>query len=97
MSKVSKEEVKQIAYLARLEMSDKEIEKYQKELSGILKYVDQISEVDTKNVEPTAQVTGLSDVWRVDEKHPSKLTRDEILANAPEKQDGYIKVKPVLD
>lgn len=97
MSKIDKKKVEEIAYLARLNLSEKDVEKYQKELSAILGYIETIQKVDTKNVEPTAQVTGLSDVWRVDKKHPSKLSRDEVLSNAPERQDGYIKVKPVLD
>lgn len=97
MSKIDKEKVKEVAYLARLELSDTEVAKYQKELAGILDYVDTIKKVNTKDVLPTAQVAGLTDVWRIDEKHPSELKRDEILANAPEKKDGYIKVKPVLE
>lgn len=96
MSKVTTEDVQQIAALARLELSTSEVAKYQTELSHILDYVDQIEKADTKNVEPTAQVTGLKDVVREDIKKPSKLSRDEILANAPDKKDGYIKVKPVL-
>lgn len=96
MAEVTKKDVEDIAQLARLVLSDAEISKYQKELSNILRYIDTINEVNTENVEPTAQVTGLSDVVRKDEKVPSKLTRDEILSNAPEKKDGYIKVKSVL-
>ncbi len=96
MSKVTTVDVKQIAALARLELSVSDIAKYQTELSNILDYVDQIEKVDTKDVEPTAQVTGLKDVTRVDKKVPSKLSRDEILSNTPDKKDGYIKVKPVL-
>ena len=97
MSKITEQDVKQIAALARLELSDADIEKYQAELSSILDYVDQIEKVDTKNVEPTAQVTGLTDVVREDEKVPSTLTRDEILSNTPDKKDGYIKVKAVME
>lgn len=97
MSKISKEEVNQIAVLARLNLTESDIVKYQKELSGILDYIDQISKVDTKNIEPTAQVTGLTDVVREDIKVPSDLNRDEIFANTPDKKDGYIKVKAVLE
>jgi aspartyl-tRNA(Asn)/glutamyl-tRNA(Gln) amidotransferase subunit C len=97
MSKISEQDVEQIAQLARLELSGKEIAKYQSELSNILGYAETIQSVDTKNVEPTAQVTGLSDVVREDVKNPSELTRDDIFANTPEKKDGYLKVKAVLD
>jgi aspartyl-tRNA(Asn)/glutamyl-tRNA(Gln) amidotransferase subunit C len=97
MGKVSKEEVKNIALLARLELTDKEYEKYQAELSDILSYVDLISRVDTIKVDPTAQVTGLTDVTRIDVKAASPLTKKEILSNAADQKDGYIKVKAVLD
>jgi aspartyl-tRNA(Asn)/glutamyl-tRNA(Gln) amidotransferase subunit C len=97
MGKVSKEEVKNIALLARLELTDKEYEKYQAELSDILSYIDLINKVDTKKVDPTAQVTGLTDVVRGDVKTPSSLKRDEMFVNTPDKKDGYIKVKAVLE
>jgi aspartyl-tRNA(Asn)/glutamyl-tRNA(Gln) amidotransferase subunit C len=96
MSKITESDVKQIAVLARLELSAADITKYQSELSHILDYVDLIGEVKTDDVVPTAQVTGLTDVTRDDIKVPSELTRDEILENAPDTQGGYIKVKSVL-
>jgi len=97
MSKITKNEVEHIAQLARIEITDADIAKYQKELSAILGYVELIDKADVKNVEPTAQVTGLSDVFREDKKEPSDLSRDEILANTPDKKEGYIKVKSVLE
>lgn len=97
MSKITPQDVKQVAALARLELTSKDIEKYQAELSNILSYIDQIAEVDTNGVEPTAQVTGLKDVVREDAKNPSELTRDDIFVNTPDKKDGYIKVKSVLE
>jgi aspartyl-tRNA(Asn)/glutamyl-tRNA(Gln) amidotransferase subunit C len=66
-------------------------------LSDILSYVDLIGKIDTKQIEPTAQVTGLTDVVRSDQKNQSTLKRDEMLANTPDKKDGYIKVKAVLE
>lgn len=97
MSKITKQDVEQIALLARLELTEKEIEKYQSELSNIIGYAETIQSVDTKNVEPTAQVTGLSDVFRIDEKVSGELTRDDIFANTPNAKNGYIKTKPVLE
>ena len=97
MSKISKEKVQEIAALARLELTEADIKKYQAELSSILDYVDQISKIDTKNAEPTAQVTELTDVVRDDIKNPSALNRDDIFANTPDKKDGYIKVKAVME
>ena len=97
MSKVTKKEVEQIAELSRLELTEDEKQKYQTELSAILGYVDTIAGVNTDGIEPTAQVTGLTDVLREDVKEMSTLTKDEILSNAPETKDGYIKVKSVLE
>ena len=96
MSKISKEEVERIAQLARIELTEKDTEKYKKELSGILDYIEVLNKVDTTSIDPTAQVTGLLNVYEEDVKNPS-LDRDEILKNAPDKKDGYIKVKPVLE
>lgn len=96
MSKISKEEVERIAQLARIELSEKDTEKYQKELSGILDYIEVLNKADTSAIDPTAQVTGLLNVYEEDEKI-SSLPREEILKNAPDKKDGYIRVKPVLD
>lgn len=97
MSKISKDDVEKIAQLARLDLSESDTLEYQKELSAILGYVEVIDKADVKNIEPTAQVTGLSDVFREDKKEPSDLSRDKILENAPDKKDGYIKVKSVLE
>lgn len=96
MSEISKEEVKKIAQLARLELSEAETEKYQKELSVILGYVEVLGKADTKDVKTTANITGLNSVYAEDLKNPS-FDRDNVLKNVPEKQDGYIKVKPVLE
>ena len=97
MAKVTEKDVEQIALLARLDLTETEKKKYQAELSGILGYVDMLAEVDTENIEPTAQVTGMTNVLRKDLKVPSDLDRDEILSNTPDKKDGYIKVKSVLE
>ena len=94
--KLSNQEVKKIATLARLELTDDEIALYSEQLSGILGYIDQLQEVDTKNVEITSQVTGLSNVMREDAvdawENPS-----ELVAMAPEHEGGLIKVKAVFD
>jgi aspartyl-tRNA(Asn)/glutamyl-tRNA(Gln) amidotransferase subunit C len=96
MIEISKEEVLKVAQLARLELSETEVEKYQKELSAILGYVDVLNKVDLSDVAATAQVTGLLNVYAEDKKKPS-FDRDELLKNAPERQDGYYRVKPVLE
>jgi aspartyl-tRNA(Asn)/glutamyl-tRNA(Gln) amidotransferase subunit C len=96
---LSKEEVKKVAALARLELSEEEVETLTPQLSNILGFIDQLKEVDTTNVEPTAQVTGLSDVWREDEYEDwDKSERAAALAQAPNGLLGnQIKVKKILE
>jgi aspartyl-tRNA(Asn)/glutamyl-tRNA(Gln) amidotransferase subunit C len=95
---ISKDEIKHIADLARLELSSDELKKYGNQLEQILGYVDQLQKVDIKNIEPTAQVTGLLNVIRED--RPTDWDRKEIetaLSQAPETESGQIKVKRVLE
>ena len=76
-------QVRHIAKLARLEISDAEVEKYARELSAILEYVEQLKEVDTKGVEPTAQVTGQTNVLREDAIENKGITTDALLGTSP--------------
>lgn len=96
IGKISKKEVEKIAKLARLELSDKEVDTYAQQLSAILGYVDQLQEVDTKNVEITSQVTGLSNIMREDVVE-SFDNSEELVKMAPENQDNLIKVKAVFE
>jgi aspartyl-tRNA(Asn)/glutamyl-tRNA(Gln) amidotransferase subunit C len=66
-------------------------------MTDILGYVKQLDEVDISSVEPTSQVTGLKNVYVEDQKRKCDIPREELLSNAPEKEDGFIKVKPVLE
>lgn len=96
--KLSKSQIEHIAKLARLDLTDAELEKYGGQLSDILNYVKQLQEVDVKGVEPTAQVTGLSNVLRDDEVRD--WDKDEIwsaLKDAPELEERQIKVRRILD
>jgi aspartyl-tRNA(Asn)/glutamyl-tRNA(Gln) amidotransferase subunit C len=95
---LAKKEVKHIAHLARLGLTDEEIEKYTKQLSSILDYVEQLKEVKTEGVEPTAQVTGLENVMREDKiEGCDKKTRDELIKLAPESEDDLVKTKSVFE
>ncbi len=95
--KLTKEQVKHIAELARLGLSGQEIEKFREHLSSILEYVELLNEVDTSKVEPTAQTTGLKNVMREDKPREEQcLTQEEVLSNAPNREDGFIKTKAVL-
>jgi aspartyl-tRNA(Asn)/glutamyl-tRNA(Gln) amidotransferase subunit C len=89
------EEVKHVAHLARLRLSDEELAKLQSDLSHILGHIDMLKEVDVENVPPTAQVTDLTNVLRDDEVRPS-MPREDVLANAPDQRDGMFRVKDIF-
>jgi aspartyl-tRNA(Asn)/glutamyl-tRNA(Gln) amidotransferase subunit C len=93
--KISREEVEHIASLARLELTESEIEQLESDLSRILEYVGQLSELDTSAVPPTAHVVVQEDVLRDDVPRPSLPTAD-ILANAPHAEEGFFRVHAVL-
>ena len=94
---LSREEVKHIASLSRIGIEDKEVEDYQKNLSAILDHFKELEELDTKSIEPIGHITGRDNVSRNDERGvKDKFEREDILKNAPERKDGYIKVKSVL-
>lgn len=101
---ISREETKRIADLARLELNKKEIDKFSKQLSGVLDNFKMLSEVNTKNVKPTSQVTGLNNICREDREvldwkadKDIKKNREKLLANAPKQEDGFIKVPGVFE
>jgi len=95
---LSKEEIQHIANLARLELSEEEIKIYGEQLSHILSYIDQLKEVDTAGVEPTAQATGMKNVLRSDEivKWDKKQV-EQALKQASELKDKMVKVKRILN
>lgn len=94
---ISIKDVEHIAKLSRLDLSEPEKKKFSKELSSILDYIKQLEEVNTENIEPTAQVTGLVNVTREDEvKNCKRQKREEILEQAPMRDGDFIKVKSVF-
>lgn len=92
---ISKDEVKHIAELARIGLSEKEVEKFTTDLSNVLDWIDQLKEVDVKNVEPTAHITGIKNETRED-KTIDFENKKEIIKLFPEEKNGYNKVKSVL-
>ena len=92
---LSKEEVLKLAQLARIELSDIEVEKFQKQLSAVLDYVEELKKVETGGLEETSQVTGLINVQREDRVEMAE-NHEAIFKNAPEMKDGYFKVKAIL-
>jgi len=89
-------DVSHVAKLANLQVKEEEKDKFQKQLSSILQYVNKLKEVDTKNVEATSQVTGLENVTREDEASLS-LSQDEALSNSKSTFNEMFKVKAILD
>ena len=96
MTQLTPEEVQHIAELAKLALTEEEIERYASDLSAILDYAQQLQEVDTDHIHPTASVLPLRNVMRPDEARPG-LAPDDALSNAPAQQDGYFKVNAVLE
>jgi len=93
---IDSKDIEHVAELARLDLSSEEKARYGKQLGAILEYIDQLKEVDTAGVEPTAQVSGLVDVWRSDEAHDWNREEVEVALNQGGRQGRYIKVKKVL-
>lgn len=95
--KLTTDEIKHVANLARLELSEEEVEKYGNQLSDVLSYIDQLREVDVEGIEPTAQVTGLVNVLREDKVEDwDKEEVEKALKEAPGLDDRQVKVKRVL-
>jgi aspartyl-tRNA(Asn)/glutamyl-tRNA(Gln) amidotransferase subunit C len=89
------EEVKKVAEMARIELKEEEVEKFQKDLSSVLEYVEELQQVDTDGLEIVSSVTGLENIQRADVAQPIEY-QEEILANAPERKEKYYKVKSIL-
>ncbi|HEX9896090.1 MAG TPA: Asp-tRNA(Asn)/Glu-tRNA(Gln) amidotransferase subunit GatC [Dehalococcoidales bacterium] len=94
--KLSREEVVHIAALARMGMSEADIEKAREQLSNILENFEVLKEVDTADVPPTAQSINLQNVMRDDIAAPS-LPAEDIMANAPDREEDLFKLRAVLD
>ncbi len=90
------DEVRHVAELAKLALTDAEIEEYTQQLSAILDYADLLATVDTSDVPPTPHVLPLKNVMRPDEPAPC-LTNEEALANAPDSEDGFFRVRAVFE
>ena len=94
--KLSRDEVKHIALLTRLGLTEAEIEKFREQLSDILENFEVLQQVDTSSILPTAQSINLQSVIREDEIAPS-LSQSQVLANAPQEEKGCFKVRAVLE
>ena len=92
---LSRQDVKHVANLAKLDLTEEEIKQFGHQLSEVLDYINQLNEVDTNDVLPTAQVTGLENILRED-KEVSWGQEDEFIKQMPSVEKGQLKVKRVL-
>jgi aspartyl-tRNA(Asn)/glutamyl-tRNA(Gln) amidotransferase subunit C len=93
MARITRDEVLHVARLARLELSDDEVSKFQEQLSDILEAVSKVSELDLSDVPPTAHPLQLANAWADDVARPC-LSLDEVFANAPDRDDDYFRTPP---
>jgi aspartyl-tRNA(Asn)/glutamyl-tRNA(Gln) amidotransferase subunit C len=96
MMSMSREQVVKVAELARLHLTDDEVEEMRRHLGAVLEYFEQLNAIETTDVEPMAHVLPLQNVFREDAREPC-LTPDEALANAPKRIGDYFAVPPILD
>jgi aspartyl-tRNA(Asn)/glutamyl-tRNA(Gln) amidotransferase subunit C len=94
--KLSREQVIDIADLAKLDLTEAEIEQYADQLSAVLDYASRLEQLDTNNIPPTATVMPLENVMRDDKVEPS-LPREQAIANAPGAIEGQFRVDAVLE
>jgi len=96
MSKLTNEQIKQLADVSKIEMTDEEVETFTEQLNGLWHVFDQLAELDTTNVEPTTHVLNMKNVMREDQAEKG-LPVDEVMKNVPEHQDGLIKVPTIIE
>ncbi|MFT8319615.1 MAG: Asp-tRNA(Asn)/Glu-tRNA(Gln) amidotransferase subunit GatC [Bacillus sp. (in: firmicutes)] len=96
MSRITIEEVKHVANLARLAITEEEATKFQKQLDAIISFAEELNEIDTEGIEPTSHVLDMKNVLRED-KSTKGLPVEEVLRNAPDHQEGQIKVPSIME
>ena len=89
-------EIDHVALLARLELNDEEKQLFSKQVGSIIEYVDKLNELDIDDVEPTAHVLPIKNVFREDELR-SSLPREKALQNAPRKSEGFYRVPKIIE
>lgn len=94
--KITHEEVHRVSLLARVDLTEAEVERMSRQLSNILENFEALQEVNTENVPPTAQPIARQNVLREDRVEES-LKPEQVLANAPQREDDFIRVRAVLD
>jgi aspartyl-tRNA(Asn)/glutamyl-tRNA(Gln) amidotransferase subunit C len=92
---IEKKDVEYVAWLARLELSEEEKEKFTRQLGQVLEHAEKIKSLDAEDVEPTSHAIAMKNVMREDEVRPC-LSQDEALSNAPSREGGYFKVPRII-
>ena len=93
MAGISRDEVLHVARLARLELTDDEVGRFQEQLSEIIEAISKVSELDLSDVPPTAHPLEIANTWAEDEPRDS-LSTEEAFANAPDRDGNYFRVPP---
>ncbi|HET7343027.1 MAG TPA: Asp-tRNA(Asn)/Glu-tRNA(Gln) amidotransferase subunit GatC [Methylomirabilota bacterium] len=93
---ISRQDVEHVARLARLALTDAELERMREQLNGILTYIDKLRALDTAGVEPTSHAVPLVNVMREDDNRPS-LPQGEALANAPDRSGEFFRVPRIIE
>ncbi|HET8991875.1 MAG TPA: Asp-tRNA(Asn)/Glu-tRNA(Gln) amidotransferase subunit GatC [Candidatus Saccharimonadales bacterium] len=96
MAKLSRDDILKLALLARLDLTEEEIEEYSAELSEVLGYVELLQKVDTRGLAPTNQVSGLTNVTREDEEIDYGYKPIDLMSNVPKTEDSQLKVKRMI-
>jgi aspartyl-tRNA(Asn)/glutamyl-tRNA(Gln) amidotransferase subunit C len=96
LSRISIDQVKHVANLARLAITEEEANNFKTQLDEIITYAEQLNEVNTDNIEPTTHVLKMKNVVREDEPKQGLLVED-VLKNAPDSKDGHIRVPSIID
>ncbi|RYM05163.1 Asp-tRNA(Asn)/Glu-tRNA(Gln) amidotransferase subunit GatC [Sporolactobacillus sp. THM7-7] len=96
MSRITEDQVKYVAHLARLSFDEEEIKTFTTQLDDIIGFAEQLNELDTEGIEPTTHVLDMYNVMRDDVVEPS-LPREEALKNAPDQEDGQFKVPLIME
>lgn len=96
MAHISKEDVLKLAQLARLDLTDEEVEEFGPQLTAILDYVEILGKADVKGLKPTQQITGLTNVTRRDEIIDYGYQAKDLLKNVPKVKDDQIEVKRMI-
>ncbi|SRR6266568_301093 len=97
MTKLSRDDVLKLARLARLSLSEGELQEFRAQISEILQYIELLQKADVTGLQPTSQVTGLVNVMRDDTVTDYGISPEDLLRGVPHKQDGQIKVKRMIE